>query len=47
LLGERFYLIQKRIGVTGVKVLVELFLAAGVDDTGVHLVGVQIDSAVE
>ena len=44
---ERFDLFQKRVGISRVKVSMQSFLAILIDDTGIHLVCVQVDSAIE
>ena len=45
--SERFDVVKEFVRLSGFEVSVELFFASLIDDTGVHLVGVQVDSAVE
>ena len=44
---ERFDRLEKCVSVSRMKIPVQSFFTAVIDDTDVHLIGVQVDSAVE
>ena len=44
---ERFDRFEKCVSVSRMKIPVQSFFTAVIDDTDVHLIGVQVDSAVE